>query len=262
MSKPPSVNNKLKKVIAGVTSLPTLPQVVSKVNSMLSDPDVTAAKVGDVIATDPSLTARILKMVNSAYYGFPHEIVQISHAISILGFITTRSLLLTTSVIKTFGSLESKGCNLDYTEFWVHSLAVATASRNLAKHLGAIAQAEDLYIAGLLHDIGKLVLSQYFSADYQKVLQQSHDRSVRLMDAETESFEFTHEDVGGLLAVKWDLPIKLISSISNHHHPLAGDENKPYFFNNSIVHVADMLCKMMDIGDSGDEFVPQLDKKA
>ena len=251
-----AADEKLKKLILNVTSIPTLPEVVIRVNSLLSDPNTRAMDIAHIISEDPSLTITLLKVVNSPFYGLPRKIVQIDHAIAILGFNATHSLLMTTSVLNSFASKKKDIEGFSFSKFWTHSLGVATASRLLAPYFGLRSQAEDLYVAGLLHDMGRMIIQQNDPDSFQKVIKTVRKENLRIQDAEKAVLGFSHEDVGSLLASRWNLPSKLVTVIASHHNPLQMESYREFAKLSSIVHLADILCKMIDLGHSGDEKIP------
>lgn len=251
---------KLEKLVDRIHSIPTLPQVMLRVNSLLADPNTSSTDVADMIATDQALTVKILKLVNSAYYGLSRKILRINQAVSILGFETTRAVLVTTSILEAFASRGGDRKWLDLPQLWVHSLGVASTARLLGQAMRLTVEAEDLYVAGLLHDVGRIILYQEMTEEFYLVLQKVRDEDCTLHEAETSVLEFTHEDLGTLLATRWDFPEKLIVAVGSHHH-LPADQAEYKKFS-SLIHLADILCKIIDLGDSGDDFLPDLDMEA
>ncbi len=262
METAPIQNERLKKITNEVTSIPTLPEVLFQVNSLLNDPDARATDLAKLISKDPALTFTLLKVVNSAYYGLPRKISQIDHAISVLGFSATYSLLMTTSVVHSFSENKKNVQGFSLSKFWTHSLAVATASRMIAIHLRLRGDAEDLYVSGLLHDVGKIIIQQNITADFQRILEKSNTEQKRMSDSEKEILGFTHAEVGELLATRWNLPPKLVAIIGSHHHPFNNPQYKQYSRLSCIVHLADILCKMVNLGNSGDPMIPHFSMEA
>lgn len=221
------VEYKVSLILKKVKDIPSLPEVVTKVMELVSNPSSSAAELSKVISHDPGLTTRVLRLVNSAYYGFPKQISSIQQAIMILGFTTMRGLVLSTSIFKIFtpkGS--STGKTIDYQLFWKHSISVALCSRIAASNTG-LTELGDAFSCGILHDIGKVVFDQYAHTDYVEVFKSIPLKysSKQLLDAEQKIIGVNHADIGYRVADKWNLPITLSESIRCHHSPLESVSN-------------------------------------
>jgi putative nucleotidyltransferase with HDIG domain len=203
------------KTIDNIKNLPTIPHVLAEVNKMLQDNDVSVKKMGDIIESDQVLTSRILKLVNSAFYGFQSKIVDIRQAVMILGFNTVRNALTAVSVIDLFRAKEKYG-GFDIRELWEHSTTVAITGKHLAER-GHFASPSDCFVAGLLHDIGKLIMAEHFTDIFKQALELTRERNISFIEAEREISSINHTLVGGYLARKWQLPNCLVDAISYHH---------------------------------------------
>jgi len=243
----------IEKIIKNIDKLPTLPLIVSKLTELVNNPNTSANDIQYVLVKDQALSARVLKLVNSAFYGFSQRISSISHAIVILGFNTIKNVALTASVFDMFkgeGQLDKEG-------FWMHSIAVAGTARLVAKRF-RLPTVEDIFIAGLLHDVGKIVLDQFAHDDYEKVLGLVKEKNMLIMDAELEVLEMTHAQVGAHLATHWHLPPALVQMIGLHHKPeLAADITRATF----CIHLADILVRALGIGSGGDNRIPIISKQ-
>lgn len=237
----------LEQIVKKVNDLPALPQVASQVLKLADDPNSTVKQLSDVICNDQALTAKVLRLANSAYYGFPRRISTIIEAIVILGYNTIRNLVLAVSI---HGLLcdEVTGYRLGRGELWRHSIACAMAARTISRHVRFPAP-EQAFIAGLLHDIGKVILNFYVNDSFDEILQKVHEERVSFIQAEEDVLGFTHTAVGARVAEKWNLPVPLVQAIGFHHCPQHADENSKLA---SLVHLADVLCMMMGIGIGGD----------
>lgn len=241
---------KVTKLSDRIKDLPTLPVVANNIVQITQSPKSSALEVGKAISQDQALTTKVLRMANSAYYGFPKKITTINHAIVILGFGTIRNLVLAVSMFDIFG--KSKGKFFDREALWKHSLACAVGSKLIAKRLG-INTYEETFIWGLVHDLGKLVLDQHFNEDFALVVSTVKEKDVLMRDAEQEIFGMDHAAVGGILAERWNLPPALVKAIRFHHNPSqAGDSIRMA----TIVHLADVLCRALGIGNGGDDKIP------
>lgn len=245
------VRDFLKKV----EKLPTLPGIAMQIIQMANDPRRSADDLSKIILSDVALSAKVLKMVNSAYYGIRNKVGSVKQAIVILGFNTIKSLALSTAIMDKFattGTIEgfSRG------EFWKHSLGVAITNRILARRLVRQKDMEENYfMAGLLHDIGKIILDQYFHEDFLRVLGHMRGTGLSFYRAEIEVNGLTHTEIGGMLATQWQLPDELISAIRFHHSP----ENRPE--HQSIIaatHFSNILCKTKGFGSGGDNDISGL----
>ncbi len=244
---------RLKRITRSIINLPTLPTVVAKMIELIDNPQSSALSLSRIIKTDQVLTVRILRMANSAYYGFPNPISSINLAIVVLGFDTIRNLGLSVAVISRLARAANDEELLDYTRFWEHSAAVAVASRMLARMHGFRGMESEAFVAGLIHDIGKLILSQHQTANYSKCLNLVSERNISLAAAEELVFGVTHAEVGSWLASRWNLPDPLTEAIRLHHIPLAAKVNPEL---TAIVHFANILVRAAKVGNGGDPLVP------
>jgi len=202
-------------IIDKVTDLPTIPHILLHVNKMLKNDDVSVRKLRDAIESDQVLTSRILKLVNSAFYGFRSRIVEIPQALMILGFNTVRNAVAAVSLIDLF-HMREKYEGFDIQDLWKHSIAVAVASKSLAEN-GRLAIPDDCFVAGLLHDIGKLVMAEHLQDIFSQVLKAIQADSVSFLEAENKISSVNHAMIGGYLARKWQFPNRLVDTITYHH---------------------------------------------
>lgn len=235
---------KINIVLRRVKDIPSLPEVVTKVMELVSNPTSSAAELSKVIAHDPGLTTRVLRLVNSAYYGFPKQISSVQQAIMILGFTTMRGLVLSTSIFKIFTPKDSKtGKTIDYRDFWKHSISTALCARVVAEKVG-MTEIGDAFSCGILHDIGKVVLDQYDHSDYVevfKILRQPYT-SEQLLEMEEKVIGVNHADIGYRVADKWNLPVTLSETIRCHHNPL---EAVSYTKLVSVIYMANIFSNLI-----------------
>ena len=203
------------KGLDNIPDLPTLPNIVLKVNNLLKDHDSSIKELGKAIETDQAMVTKILRLVNSTFYGFRSKIRNIPHAIIILGFNNVRNALVSVSIIKSFS--EKKGFEgFEIKDFWKHSIAVAVISKYLSEE-SKLDSPDDCFVAGLLHDIGKVVLSQYFTELFGLVWKSIQEDGLSFYEAEKELLPANHVQIGAHLAKKWQFPASLIESITYHH---------------------------------------------
>lgn len=244
-------------LVGSIDDLPSLPTVYTKAQSLIRDPRTGASDVGAVVAEDQGLTARLLRVVNSPIYGFPQRIDTISRAITIIGFRQLSELLLATSVLHAFQGWP-KGSEFDMEQFWKHSLATALVSRTVATYMRSD-NVERFFVAGLIHDIGRLVLLSASSERYLTVFRKVSEETVPTVDAEKRVYGFTHADVGGEVVRRWGLPESLSEAVQHHHRPVRARIDPEAA---AIVHIADIVAHSLGIGRSGMPYVPQLDDRS
>ena len=246
-----SPNVDLRRRIEQVGELPTLPHVVQKLASMIGRPNISAEEIGALIEKDQVLSAKVLRLANSPFYGFPSRIASVAHAVVVLGLSVVKGLTLCATA---FEMMKNAGMN----DLWRHSLGVAMTAHILGAKAG-MKNPEEVFVGGLLHDIGKVVLYVKWPDVGQQITAATKDSSRSLMDTERELFDVTHADVGGWLATAWHLPTSLREPILHHHMPSAAQEAT---LQTAIVHVADVLVKGMACGNPGDDLVPPLSRQA
>ncbi len=247
---------KIKSLVNHIYRLPTLPTTVAQLIELIDKPGTSARQLGRMISGDQVLTAQVLKLANSAYYGFPRQIRTIPLAIVILGFETLKNMLLGVSIIDQFSRF-TNGLRFDFSLFWQHTLGTAVASRLIARDVG-LPLAGEAFVAGLLHDLGKLVLSQYFSEEFYRIYLLSFQTREPMYYMEKKNLKgVTHAEVGAWLAERWNLPGNLIQGVRYHHEPGAAPKTSELA---ALVHLSDFLIRRRNFGFSGDLSRPHLDE--
>ena len=198
-----------------IEDLPTLPSIAMEVNKMLEDYDTSIKTLSRTIEKDQAMVSKILKLVNSAFFGVRSKVSNIPHAVVLLGFNTVRNAVVSVSIMDSFSGEDLlEGFNI--TDFWTHSVAVAVTSRHLAEQT-RLHPADDCFIGGLLHDIGKVILSQYFQDLFKKVWISAQENKLSFYEAEKKEIPVNHAQIGGHLTKKWQLPAGLADAIQYHH---------------------------------------------
>ena len=233
----------MDNILREVSDLPSLPAVVSQLIELLNDPEANVKNLQAIISHDQALTAKVLRLANSAYYGFPRRISTITEAVIILGFATLKSLAFAASAFKMFNA-RFEGYTLNKGDFWKHSLICALSARIIA-HRMKYKELEVAFIAGLMHDIGKMVLSKYVKNSFSEIIRQVNADKKNFTEAERAVLGFDHPTIGGKVAQKWNLPSTFYEVITYHHQPELSKDEKTL---TSIVHVADSLTLMMGYG--------------
>ena len=252
------MNPLARDLVETLKTLGTLPTVYSKVNELVNDPNCPAAKLGECISNDQAITSMILRLVNSALYGYPTYIDTVTKAVTIVGFKQTRDLVLASSVIDMFGK-EGDAGGIDYRGFWKHSIATAVCSKIIASHMKKCDQ-EAMFTAGLLHDIGRLITFEMSDKlPIQDLLDQAKDTETLLYKNERKMLGFTHMDLAEALFCKWNLPPLLKEAAVYHHVPALAPRFKQEA---SCIHISDSITHALRMGSSGDQYVPEINEEA
>ena len=245
----------LQKFIEKDIVLPEIPSIVFELNEVIANPLSSTDQMAQVINRSPSLTALLLKIVNSSFYGLPSAVDRVSLAVTLIGTRELSALALGISIMSIFRKIPSRLLSMPL--FLQHSLACGIISRLLAAQKN-MRQTEQMFTAGLLHDFGRLVTFIYFPDEALAVMQHAATTSVCLHAAETDLFGCHHGHIGQYLLNQWRLPLILENNVCFHHDPM----NAPDPAAAALVHVADLLANALGVGTSGERFVPPLDPRA
>ena len=249
--------NQIEDVVSQIKKLPTLPTVANKVNNLIQDPTCTAIKLADVLNKDQSLTTRVLRLVNSAFYSLSAEVSNVRHAIALLGFKTISQMVISICVFDVFKGKYAD--DFDRKGFWKHSIACAVISKLIGEKCG-YGKEDDCFTGGLLHDIGKVVLDQYLHDKMLEVLQRTREKDITFVDAEQEVMGLNHTDIGGQVMTSWNIPIPVIVAVKHHHQKVEYRTESDFAQDLivDIVRLSDVICKCECIGYNGDTVQTEL----
>jgi putative nucleotidyltransferase with HDIG domain len=230
----------LTRIVNATGDLPTMPHIANLVIERLAAPTTSPKEIHEIISKDQALAARVLRIANSPFYGYPRTVTRLTDAIVIMGFNSIRSLVLTSvfqDLFKSFGLTEKL--------LWEHSLVCASISQRIAKSTG-LKKTEEAFLVGLMHDIGKVILNVTVPDKMSNIIQEVYNaQGTSFSEMEEEAFGFTHADVGRAIAIKWNFAKEIEEAIGNHHHPESAVILPSLSY---IVHLANNYCHKLEIG--------------
>lgn len=235
-------------LVGAVDDLPTIPVVATQVIQMLDDPDVSVEEIADLMLSDQVMTARVMKLINSPIYRPAQEITSLKRALVYLGLRHIRELALTTSLISAF---DADSGAIELNSFWEHSFGVGMVSKVIAQKAGYL-DLEKAYIAGIIHDLGEVFLSNYLREPFQEVLDKIKNHPIKLVDAEAEMLGTTHCEIGLCIARKWNFPEVYCEVISCHHNPLEASIDPVLC---AIVNLSDLFCTVRELNYGGRQWI-------
>lgn len=241
--------DELKKRVLQVSELFTLPDVIVKINSMVRSPETSAGDIANTISADMALSAKVLKLVNSSFYGFSRRITSINYAIVILGFNAIRNLVMSVFLA---GKCKNATKNFDMGEFWRYAVNCAVANDYIAEITG-YPQRDDAFMAGLMHKIGVVVMNQYWPDELSAVIDKCHGEGLLLKEAERQMLGFDHYELGAALLDRWNLPEDIVDVCRNVSAP--GMEHSELC---NMTHLANILVRTLCLGSPGDQVMPEL----
>jgi HD-like signal output (HDOD) protein len=231
--------------IENVKNLPTLPSIALAVNKLLKDYDSPMEDLVALLEKDQSMVMKILRLVNSSFFGFKSKVKSVGHAVTLMGYNTIQNAVITVSVIEAL-TLKNKIDRFEIDDFWRHSIRVAVMSKFIAMHT-KLSSPEDAFTSGLLHDIGKIIWANFFPDELVCILQEVGKNNVTFIDAEKALDLPTHSILGSVLATHWMLPAAMVESIKYHHSGKNGMSNGHL---KDVVRLSDRIVHMME-GDNG-----------
>jgi putative nucleotidyltransferase with HDIG domain len=252
MNQPPSIKAMVQAV---PRSLGSYGPVLNEIEEALQSTQCNLSTIGDAIQKDPDLTARLLRLANSPFFGFANRLSTVAEAVSLLGIQQIQDMIVASSVLEQFKGVPDKYVNKD--SFWRHSLAVGIAARLVAMER-RLPKPDKFFVAGLLHDVGRLVLLSQATEWAPAVFELFQRERIQLRDAEKRVLGYDHQQIAAELLQSWSYPPVLVQAVAFHHSPSQSVAK----LETSVVHIADHLIVAMGIGSSGEQFIPPLDEKA
>jgi len=249
------MNTNLQNLVDKSPQISSLPTIFFQINAAVEDPESSFVETGEIISSDPSLSARLLRIINSSFFGFPNEIETITHAVTIVGMAQLRDLALATTVVNQFKGIPKNLINME--NFWLHSVATGLTAKVIAIYRRET-NADRFYLMGMLHDLGRLLLLLNIP-DSMKAVVEKYESGGILYEVENDVLGFDHAAAAGQLMQSWQLPVMLQEAVAYHHKP---QQAPKYPVAASIVHLADFIAHGMELGSCGEKFVPPLQPKA
>jgi putative nucleotidyltransferase with HDIG domain len=237
------MNQELETLIMNASDLPTIPVVATKVMQLIGNETTTSEELSKIVASDPAVAARVLKISNSSFYGCQRQIQTLSHAIMILGFSTLKSLVVAASVKQVY-----KPYGLTEKMLWEHSFGAGLAARIIAGTTRLVNE-EEAFLGGLFHDIGKIIMNNMDSQQFRSVMEKCYNDRISFLEAERQVYPYSHADVGALVIKKWNFPTILMQAVLKHHtFDFATDEDPYQMRLTSVVGLANLFCHRVGAG--------------
>ena len=245
-----------EKLANAVLTISSLPMVYLKLVETANNSASSNQDFVNVISKDVGLSARLMKLVNSAFFGYPSRIDSLNRAVTIVGIKQLQDLALATSIFEMFKNVPHEFGNIE--SFWKHSIACGVVARILANYRREF-NIERAFVSGLLHDIGRLIMFMFMSDDIKTIIETARSQNQLLYRTEKQLFGFTHAAVGGALLKKWKLPDQITYAVKYHHTPSAAGRFKEDV---ALVHIADLIITAFATDQSGEQLVPPLNEEA
>lgn len=248
------IRHKILDTLRNIRNLPTLPNVVMEIMRLCDDPNSNTREIAALIENDPVLTTKVLKLVNSSYFGLSKELYSVNQALVLIGYNNMKNLILSTSMLRMFNDDKKVG-SFSRQELWKHSIGVGIVARFLSKRY-RLGNMEQAFVAGLIHDVGKVIIDWFFHDQFVTIINLVDQESCWIREAEQRVLRVTHEEIGSYLATRWHLPDVFRETIAYHHDPKSADQHQSLA---AVVQVSDSIIRQLKVGYGGDPTVPSLD---
>jgi putative nucleotidyltransferase with HDIG domain len=238
----------IDEIVARIDSLAPIPPVATQILSLVEDQDACMSEIAELIRHDPSITANVLKICNSAYFGLVQKVESIQDALTLLGLDRVTELVLMNCLSSSLGGIQ-QGYQLGEGQLWRHAVTSAHVSVLLAERVGGDYNKHLLFTAALLKDIGKLVLSRYVAASFDRINSLVDTSGYSFNESEKKVIGISHEDLGAIVAEKWSFSDRMVRIIRNHH---LLQDSESADMETQLVHLSDLMCLMMGVGTGAD----------
>lgn len=245
----------IDKLVNDRLKLGTLPDIYYRIIEAIHDPNRSIADISDIVSKDPTLSAKVLQLVNSSFYSLLKQVDTLTRALALIGTNQLVTIVTGVSVVSIFDNISSRVLNMKM--FWQHSVACGIVARLLASYLPGTVNSERYFVAGLLHDLGRLIMVQTLPEEYMDIFHQANSGNESLIQLEHSRFGFDHAELGAFLAEKWNLPLSLEKMIRYHHNPNTLEQN----LDPMIIYLSNLIVTGLDIGSSGEFYVPTFQRK-
>ncbi len=236
-------NERVYNILSTVNNIPSVPYIIHEVSNLIGDPKTSASILGKIISKDQGLVTKILTVANSPLYGIPRRVSTIDFAIVVLGFEQIKNIVIALSMMETLKVMGDR--KFPQKSYWLHSIITAAAAQRIADDLGYQTSGE-AFTAGLLHDLGILVIYKVFNNEYKRIINAVKKDGVSFLEAEEKYLGITHQEIGGFLVDKWNLPFAITEVIYNHHKPSLTEEHSELA---SLIHLADFMTQKLLVGN-------------
>jgi putative nucleotidyltransferase with HDIG domain len=241
------MDQKVIDKLQNVTNLATIPANAMKIIQTINNPDASIKEISALIERDVPLTTKILKIANSPFVGFAGEVATIQRALTVLGLSQVKNIILAIALYSAFINYENTEY-FDREKFWHHSFGTGQIAKHLAERMKFRFQGEE-FVGGTIHDIGKIILDQYFPEEFRKILEYSRENSIPLIESEVKILGASHEELGAWLLEKWQFPGNLVEVVRFHHEPENSTEARSLV---AMIQISEILCELWGIGFDGD----------
>ena len=250
------MNPKLEKIVSKSDDMPTLPTVYSRIEEAVDDPDSAFEDIARIVMNDQGLSARLLRLANSAFYGYPSGVSSVAEALTVIGLQQFKNMALSTCIMDVFRGIPPGLVNME--QFWRKSIGCGLCARVMGLELRE-ANSERFFLGGLLHKIGRLIIYKELPDKALEILEVSKNREVHLHHIETEILGFNHADVGAALLEYWNLPNALQELVGCYLRPVMA---KTSVKDVSLIHIADFVTESLSLGYTGERYVPEFSEAA